>query len=407
MHSRSCLLAFLLGMAALLLVACGTRPEEAGQERAGAAAQGQGAGRWIVVFDKQFANEPAQAALLEAFGGQPLKHLRLVNGAVVLLPPTARAQLAARPEVRSVEPDATVCALKGKPPHAGGKPKPSQPAQTLPWGVDRIDAEFAWSAGYTGAGVDVAVVDTGIDKDHPDLAANIAGGVNFVAKSPRKPPDADKWDDDNGHGTYVAGIIAAQNNDIGVVGVAPEARLWAVKVLDRSGSGYVSDVIDALGWCADTGVEIANMSLGTDSDVEALCEACAAARAAGVLLVAAAGNDGAEVDYPAAYDSVIAVAATDMGDARPSWSSFGPEVFLAAPGADIRSTWRRGGYATESGTSAATPHVAGTLALNLAADLAATADDVPPSGRDAYTGWGVVDAEEAATGQQTGDDLGQ
>jgi subtilisin len=112
----------------------------------------------------------------------------------------------------------------------------------LPWGVGRIDAEWAWNSSR-GSEIKVAVVDTGIDADHPDLVANLEGGVNFVSKPWWKPADPNRWDDDNGHGTHVAGIIAAADNKIGVIGVAPEASLYAVKVLDQSGSGYVSSII--------------------------------------------------------------------------------------------------------------------------------------------------------------------
>lgn len=360
-------------------------------------------GRRIVVFDPAV-KEPAREKLVEQFGAVVLKPLPLVDGVVVLLPPQAEPALEQRGEVLRIDVDAEVHALPKPPGVGGGKPKPEPPPpQTLPWGVDRIDAEAAHAAGYTGSGTNVAVIDTGIDQDHPDLAGNIAGGVNFVSNPPWRPAKADKWDDDNGHGTHVAGIIAALDNEIGVVGVAPQASLWAVKVLDNTGAGYVSDVIEGLSWCIDNGMQVANMSLGTDTDdVPSFGEACQAAADAGLLLVAAAGNDGAAVDYPAAYASVIAAAAVDSSDARPGWSSHGSEIYLAAPGVGIFSTWKGGGYETASGTSMAAPHVSGTLALNLAADLCATADDLLPPEWDEYTGCGLVDAEETATGQQAG-----
>lgn len=369
------------------------------------AADDNGLVRRIVVFQDTFVNEPAQAALLGAFGGEPLRPLPLVNGMSVLLPPPAEHLLAARNEVVRIDVDAKVHALPKPPWAGGGKPEPEQPPQVLPWGVDRIDAEYEWT-GSTGLGVNVAVIDTGIDADHPDLADNIAGGVNYVSKPWWKPADPSKWDDDDGHGTHVAGIIAALDNGIGVVGVAPEASLYALKVLDKTGSGYVSDIVAALEWAILNDMDICNMSLGTDTDVESLEEACDAAFTLGVLLVAAAGNDGGAVDYPAAYSSVIAVAAVDSSDARPSWSSYGPEVALAAPGVDVYSTWKGSGYKTISGTSMAAPHVAGTLALNLSADLCDSADDLPPTGTDDYSGCGLVDAGEAATGiLDKGDDL--
>lgn len=412
MHRTGRLLAALMvvGVVACLVAGCGGGDSLGAAEVGTASVAPQGQDqlvRRIVIFAADV-NKPAQEVLLRKFG-EPLKPLGLVNGMVVLLPPPAEAALAHQPGVLRIDVDAEVHALPkpDKPPGKPDKPPkepPPQPEETLPWGVDRIDAEAAQEAGYTGTGIDVAVVDTGIDKDHPDLT--VAGGENFVSKPPWKPADPNKWDDDNGHGTHVAGTIAALDNEIGVVGVAPEASLYAVKVLDRTGSGYVSDVIEGLEWCIDNGMQVVNMSLGTNSDIESLHDACDAAQAAGLLLVAAAGNDGGAVDYPAAYDSVIAVAAVDSTDIRPSWSSYGDAIELAGPGMDIYSTWKGGGYETHSGTSMAAPHVSGTLALNLSADLCASADDLLPEGPDEFTGCGLVDAGEAATGTPNyGDDL--
>ncbi|NQE53422.1 Tk-subtilisin [ANME-1 cluster archaeon GoMg3.2] len=279
--------------------------------------------------------------------------------------------------------------------------------ETLPWGVDRIDAELVWNGAEdgcdvtpgrnAGAGAIVAIIDTGLDKDHPDLAANIAGGRNFVGWS-RVDPDA--WDDDNGHGTHCGGIVAAVDNEEGVIGVAPEASLYGVKVLDRRGSGYVSDIIAGIEWAVENGADIISMSLGTTSDVPSLDGACDAAWNNGVLLVAAAGNEeGSPVIYPAAYSSVIAVSATNSDDNLASFSSTGPEVELAAPGVNIYSTYKKGGYAIKSGTSMACPHVAGTAALaigNVRQCLQDTAEDLGDLGFDTKYGHGLVDAEVAA-----------
>jgi len=390
--------------------------------------------RVIVTFDHAI-NEDARIAL-EGMGGRILKELPIVNGAVVLLPNEAAASdIGTLAGVRSVEKDARVFALK--PPggcdpwpdcnNGGGDDGSTQPAEVLEWGVDRIDADLAWTTSR-GLGVNVAIIDTGIDRDHADLIDNLKGGVNFVSKSPVKPADPNKWDDDNGHGTHVAGIVAAVDNEIGVIGTAPEAYLWAVKVLDRNGSGYVSDVIDGINWAILNGMQVVNMSLGSGTDVQALHDAVDAAYAAGVVLVAAAGNSGDgdgstnEVIYPAKYSSVIAVAATDNNDLIAYFSSDGAEVELAAPGVSIRSSWNDGLYNTISGTSMASPHVAGTVALVLAtavqsvydadadgawdpaevrAVLQATADDLGAAGHDNFYGYGLVDAEESATGIQT------
>src|SRR3989338_8722935 len=333
--------------------------------------------RVIVIFDHAV-NEDARVAL-EGMGGRILKELPIVNGAVVLLPNEAAASdIGTLAGVRSVEKDARVFALK--PPggcdpwpdcnNGGGDDGSTQPAEVLEWGVDRIDADLAWTTSR-GLGVNVAIIDTGIDRDHADLIDNLKGGVNFVSKSPVKPADPNKWDDDNGHGTHVAGIVAAVDNEIGVIGTAPEAYLWAVKVLDRNGSGYVSDVIDGITWAMNNGMKVVNMSLGTASDIQAMHDAVDAAYSAGVVIVAAAGNSGDgdgstnEVIYPAKYSSVIAVAATAVDDSTPTWSSEGEEVELAAPGVSIRSTWNDGLYNTASGTSMASPHLASVFSFML------------------------------------------
>jgi subtilisin len=364
--------------------------------------------RSIVVFADWSTSPDRHAAAIRGQGGTVLRHLRSINAAAAVLPPGVARKLARRADVLRVDPDIVVSALVRPDSPPGKKTPPPPPPQVLPWGVDRIDAEYAWST-TKGAGVRVAVVDTGIDRDHPDLQANIAGGVNFVARSWTKPADPNAWDDDNGHGSHVAGIIAAVDNDIGVIGVAPEASLYAVKVLDKTGRGYLSDIAAGLEWCADNGIDIANMSLGTDTDVQSFHDACDAAADAGVILVAAAGNDGKDVDYPGAYSSVLAVAATDDNDNVASWSSPGPQVAIAAPGVSVYSTWKGGGYNTISGTSMATPHVSGTLALVLAAgrstNLCATADDLPPAGIDNKSGCGLVDAQQAVTGLSNGNNL--
>ncbi|MBC7338959.1 MAG: S8 family serine peptidase [Firmicutes bacterium] len=154
----------------------------------------------------------------------------------------------------------------------------------------------------------------------------------------------------------MAGIVAAVDNAIGVVGVAPEAWLYGVKVLDRSGSGYYPDIIEGIQWCTDNGMQVINMSLGGPTDSPALHDAIIAACNRGITVVCAAGNEGPGEDtvvYPARYPEVITVAATAADDSVPDFSSRGPEVDNAAPGVSILSTWKGGGYATASGTSMA------------------------------------------------------
>jgi subtilisin family serine protease len=355
----------------------------------------QDMGRYIVTIQG-----PAEEAVTRA-GGIVDHVFELIPAIAIRIPEAALSGLVRNPTVVSIEEDIEVTALPKpdtppgqdkKPPPDGGGDEPPAPSQELPWGVDRIDAEYAHSAGYTGAGVKVAVLDTGIDYKHSDLDDNCYGGVNVI--NSRKD-----YKDDNGHGTHVAGIIAAENNNIGVVGVAPEASLYGVKALDRNGSGWLSDIIAGLEWCVNNGMDIVNMSLSTNSDIQTFHDACDAASST-VTLVAAAGNDGGAVDYPAAYDSVIAVSATNSSDGLAYFSSYGPEIAIAAPGVNILSTYKGGGYETHSGTSMACPHVVGTLALNLSADIYGTVDDLGLS--DDEQGAGLVDAEEAAAGSQTG-----
>ncbi len=355
--------------------------------------------RVIVVFDDAV-NAPAGDVLVDKVGGVVVKDLDLINGKTVLLPDRAASgRLGRLAGVVSVEPDKRVSISK-RGGNGGGKKPPPEPApgETLPWGVDRIDSELAWSTA-AGAAVRVAVIDTGIDLSHPDLSANIKGGYNAI-----NPSKSAK--DDNGHGTHVAGTIAAIDNDIGVIGVAPQADLYAVKVLDRRGSGWVSDIIEGLDWAVANDIAVVNMSLGLSSNVSALAVAVARADAAGIVMVAAAGNDyGGPVGYPAAYPQVIAVSAVDAADGLASFSSIGPQVDLAAPGVAIRSTYKGGGYRDLNGTSMASPPVAGTAALVLSARgplmpaqvkiwLTSTAD--PLAGLTAVEqGSGLVDADEA------------
>lgn len=349
---------------------------------------------------------------VRATGGAMIHEYSLVSGAAIEIPSQALEGIRRNPNVIAIEPDImmeAVASPAAKPPSGGKPPPPPPPAQTVEWNILKIDAQKAW-INSTGAGVKVAVIDTGIDKTHPDLAANIAGGRNFVRKGSRLDPDA--WSDDNGHGTHVAGIIAAVNNTIGVVGVAPDAKLYAVKVLNSTGSGFVSDIIAGIEWSVANDMAVINMSLGASTGSSLLADACQAAANDGLLIVAAAGNDGGPVIYPARYDSVIAVGATDSSNVVPSWSNKGAEVEVVAPGVSVLSAYKGGQYKVLSGTSMATPHVAGICALMLGmsdplppanprATLDGTADDLYEPGRDSTSGYGLADAEEAVLGAQT------
>ncbi len=342
--------------------------------------------RYIVTFDS--ADHGAAVKQIGKLGGTKVKDLRIVNGAVFKLPSRASAKaVRALAGVNTVELDAIQYAYKGK-------PVPPPPAESLPWGVDKIDADLVWPT-YLGTSIKVGIIDTGIDITHPDLAANIKGGVSCVDYTT-------SFNDDNGHGSHVAGTVAAVDNTIGVIGVAPSASLYGIKVLNRSGRGYTSDIIEGMQWAIDNNMDVINMSLGGPTYVEAYETATNAVLDAGVVFVAAAGNEGPEEDtvgYPAKFEGVIAVAATDSADVVASFSSRGPEVDVAAPGVSIFSTTKSGGYATMSGTSMAAPHVTGAVALVLQSPIAGKSWDLDGDGR-----WDPLDVERRL--ESTSLDLG-
>jgi len=337
--------------------------------------------------------------------GQKVKNLQLVNATAVVLPDKeSERALKNNPNVLRVDNDVVVEALARKEGAKANGPV-SQPTEVLPWGIDRIDAELVWPSGNTANPIKVGIIDTGISNKHPDLLANIKGGVNTI--NPLKG-----WNDDNGHGSHVAGIVAALDNDIGVVGVGPQIDLYAIKALNANGSGYLSDIIEGIEWAITNNMQVINMSLGTASDNQSFHDAVTAAKNAGIVVVAAAGNSGSAVSFPAAYPEVIAVSATDQNNVLASWSSRGPEVDLAAPGVNIYSTYKGTGYATLSGTSMAAPHVTGAAALVLNTPVGAydlntngkwdpdevqkklqdRAVDLGAAGKDNLYGWGLVNA---------------
>jgi subtilisin family serine protease len=246
--------------------------------------------RKIVVFREGVSKERC-SEIVKKHGGDKICELGLINGQSVMLPAGKADALALQPEVMRVESDAIVTTLA-----KSVKPAPS-PAQILPWGIDAVNAEQCWATN-TGDNVKVAVVDTGISTVHPDLVANLKGGASFVSYTA-------KYNDDNGHGSHVAGIIGALNNSIGVVGVGPKIDLYAVKVLDRNGKGYISDIIKGLEWCINNKMQVVNMSLGSSTYSQSLADAVKKVNAAGIVQVAAAGNSGADVIYPAALEEAI------------------------------------------------------------------------------------------------------
>lgn len=371
--------------------------------------------RVMVAHQPGIAGQVAAERAIRGAGGGLVEWVPGTDIVVALVPRQALTGLRRAPGVLAVELDARVQILGGDwgaAGRGGDLDAVTQSAESIGWNISRIGADAAWTVS-SGRDVNVAILDTGIDLDHPDLMANIEGGYMAIQTGAYSLPAAQTYNDDNNHGTHVAGIVAAvKDNGIGVVGVAPEADLYAVKVLDQNGSGYLSDIIEGIRWAigtrtdADPGnnIHIINMSLGTTSNVYLFQDAIIDAEDAGIMLVAAAGNNGpaeGTVTYPAAYPSVVAVGATDDQDAVASFSSRGVQVYLSAPGVAVLSTIATGGYAAYSGTSMASPHVAGAAALILQTNplanpvvvtvsLGAHAEDLGPYGRDTGYGYGLV-----------------
>lgn len=350
-----------------------------------AVAAGGKVASYIVVLKDGVEPEQAAGTLARQYGlalGHVYQHA--MRGFSAKLPPALAAALARDPRIAFIEPDLEMTITA-----------------ELRTGVDRVDADLhpLFAAGKN-VDVDIAILDTGIDPTHPDL--NVVGGVSFV-------PGVSSYADDHGHGTHVAGIAAAKYDGKGVVGVAPGARLWAVKVLSSSGSGSMSDIIKGIDWVTQRAatIEVANMSLGAVGRSDSLRAALQRAVGAGVVFVVAAGNSSRDVygpdgafgttdDFiPAAYPEVASISAMADTDGTPggrgSSSGAGPDdtmatfsnygrntvstnpvkspggpIDVAAPGVGIYSTWMRGGYSTASGTSMAAPHAAGVYALYMA-----------------------------------------
>ncbi len=344
-------------------------------------------GSYIIVFKNSVVPQVEVPSIAKAYGLQTgFVYEHALKGMSAIVPPGRLAALQKDPRVAYVVEDM----------------ERAISAQTVPTGIQRIFADTNGDIDIDGVDdwrvdVDVAVIDTGIDFQHPDL--NVMGGINCTLGNFFRVKCEQGGDDDHYHGTHVAGTIGAIDNGDGVVGVAPGARLWAVKVLNKNGSGYSSWIIAGIDWVAahaDT-IEVANMSLGGSGYSQAEYDAIQGAVNLGVAFAVAAGNSDADArDYsPAAFDNVLTVSAladfdgipgglgsptcrSDQDDTLADFSNWGPAVDIAAPGVCILSTYplEKGGYGTISGTSMASPHVAGALALLASANAPANAADV-------------------------------
>ena len=317
----------------------------------------------VVLKDDSIINAESFQNNIQNLGGNIMSiYQNVLNGFSITIPDeNVLEMIKQNPQVAYVEQDFAIKAF----------------SQTLPTGINRVDGDLSVTRSGDGKGsvnADIAILDTGIDLNHPDL--NVYRDISFISS-------ANSGMDDNGHGTHVAGIAAAKDNSAGVVGMAPGARLWAVKILDRNGGGSISTLLKGIDYVTQHAneIDVVNLSLGCECNSEALDTAISNSIKSGVTYVVAAGNDGrnAEMISPANHPDVITVSAISDSDGKcggkgpstkygsddtfASFSNYGPVVDIAAPGVKIYSTYKGGSYATLTGTSMASPHVAGEVAL--------------------------------------------
>ncbi|MGE6414539.1 S8 family serine peptidase [Planococcus kocurii] len=343
-------------------------------------AQDQDEKRMIIVYEKE-QKSFSIAEKTEDSGGSDVEVYDEVAIASATMTDAEAQELLKDPSVRTIEEDIVF----------------SLSAQTEGWGIPQIKAPVAWNSGFTGKGVKIAVIDSGISP-HNDLV--IKGGISTADYTT-------SYSDDQGHGTHVAGIIGARNNGIGIKGVAYDADIYSVKAFDWEGNAYLSDLIEGVEWSIANKMNIINLSGGSAENSNAFKAVFDRAYAKGLLIVAAAGNVGTlsgkedNVEFPARYSSVIAVGALDQDAKRAEFSSTGPAVEVMAPGAYVFSTMTSNRYEYLSGTSMATPYVAGQLALlkqaypkltnkDLRAIIAEEAKDLGKVGRDPLYGHGLI-----------------
>jgi subtilisin len=337
---------------------------------------------YIVVFNDQIKED-----LVQRFGGSIKSRHESIQAVSTVLTEESARKLSESPNVRFIEEDKKI---------ESEEQYISPHLSTIGYPTTELESNY-----YSGNGIKVGVLDTGIDTEHSDLT--ISGGVSFVTSAPT-------YDDDNGHGTHVAGIIAAQDNDFGVKGVAPHVELYAIKVLDKYGSGHHSQIIDGIEWAVQNNLDIINLSLSSKEGSNALKLAVDEAYKKGLHIVAASGNhlnntfsEDQSVMYPAKYDNVVAVGAIDESNRHPNFSGSGPELEIVAPGVNIFSTFLNNTYEYHTGTSMATPYVTAVYALfkeaypNLSAielreKVNNHAKDVGAPGRDVNFGYGIIQA---------------
>ena len=297
---------------------------------------------------------------VRALGAASIITLPKLGAVEATIPQFSASLLAMDPAVQSVEQDTVSHVQLDNTSNIAGV---SSSEYNTNWGVAHIGVQQAHHMGVTGKGIKIAELDTGIDYTHPDLARAYHGGYDFIHNNSNPM-------DDNGHGTHVAGIIAAAGKGSGEVGVAPDAELYAVKVSDSEGRGSFGLLVQGINWAIENHMNIITMSITGEGGSPSLEQAVTTAHDKyGITILAAAGNgNGGGVLFPAAYPDVIAVGSVNQKDQKSSFSLTGPQLELVAPGSMINSTWIGGHYKVESGTSMATPFVAGAVALIMSSD---------------------------------------
>lgn len=278
------------------------------------------------------------------------------------------------------------------PPHVVNEYGPVLPqSQTIDWGMNVLNVPSLHTMGLTGKGVTVAVIDTGIDSEHPDLK----GGVTKVLNTTAEPFSAK-----HGHGIGAAGIIGARNNNTGVLGVAPECDIVGIKAMRETGGGNMNEIVNGIEQAIRLKVDVINLSLGTTANDPMLRAVIKKAVDEGIYVVCSAGNSGRDnsVVYPARYAEVYAVGATNQSGHVSAFSSRGWEVDIAAPGERVLTTWKNKTYAKVSGTSFSAPYVSGLFALFIQSGcmishdmLKQTAIDIEEPGQDTKSGHGLID----------------
>lgn len=412
-------------MAASLAAGCGLQgsPQapSVGEHRVqGTKAPGSVSSSRMVVRFKAGKAEAAIRDLSQRMGVSRVRSMPQLDAEILSLPQTSREQavraIASHPDVAEAEPDAIVRASLA----------PSDPLTPSQYALRQMSAPQAWDLSMGDPRIIVAVVDTGVDLTHPDLRDNLVPGISFVSaieedKTLIPIPNRGPLDD-HGHGTHVAGIIAAAHNGIGITGIAPKCKIMPVKSLGYTRTGFASDVASGIVWAAEHGARVINLSLGAYGGSKLLEKAVRFALARQAVVVAAMGNDreepgldfGRAPSYPAALPGVIAVAASDEDDRIVSFSNAGRWCSVSAPGYDILSTTPTypvydpvaPDYDSMSGTSMASPYVAGVAALLLSlrpqltpgqvkSILEKSADDIGVPGFDAFAGFGRVNAARA------------